>query len=440
VNCTDAPTKPSFNQALKFWAKLGFISFGGPVGQIAIMHEYLVVKMKWISDKKFMHALSYCMLLPGPEAQQLSIYTGWLLHGTWGGIVAGVLFVLPSMFILLALSIIYVTYGNIPIIHAMFDGLKPAVIAIIASALIKISKKSLTGTLQILIALSSFIALFFFNIPFPLIIIGAIVIGFIVQKVRKEDNASSKKDLGQIEEEKSYYLNTTSVLPHTKFKVSRAIKTLVLGLVLWILPLGLIYLALPEFSFWRNLTLFFTQAALVTFGGAYAVLPYVAQITVAKFGWLTHLEMIDGLALGETTPGPLIMVLAFVGFMGGYTHFHSSILYGSIALIVTTYYTFLPCFLYIFIGAPVIENSQNNIQVKTVLGMVTAAVVGVLLNLTVYLFKAVVFPNGFALTHIDYIYLAWVVISFIALTKYKANMILWIGISAVLGIILFLVK
>ena len=429
----DTPSKPSFKEAFRFWLKLGFISFGGPAGQIAIMREYLVAQKRWISDTKFLHALNYCMLLPGPEAQQLSIYIGWLLHGTPGGLVAGLLFILPSVFILLGLSILYVTVGNIPILHALFDGLKPAVIAIIAVALIKISKKALLSAIQVGIAVASFIALFFFNVPFPYIVVIAMIIGFLVLKFAKAtltdaDAAAEQRD------EMPYYLNTNSILPHTEFHWKHAFMQVAIGIVLWVIPLGLMYFLLPDFKFWTNMTFFFTQAAFVTFGGAYAVLPYVAQMSVLKFGWLTHFEMIDGLALGETTPGPLIMVLAFVGFMGGYNHFNASLLYGTIALLITTYYTFLPCFLFIFIGAPVVEHTQKNTTVKAVLGFVTAAVVGVMFSLTVFLIKAVVFPNGFGLLQIDYIYLAWIVISLIALQKYKANMILWIGISALFGI------
>jgi chromate transporter len=430
----DTPSKPTFKEAFRFWLKLGFISFGGPAGQIAIMREYLVAQKRWISDTKFLHALNYCMLLPGPEAQQLSIYIGWLLHGTPGGLVAGLLFILPSIFILLGLSILYVTVGNIPILHALFDGLKPAVIAIIVVALYKISKKALLSVIQVGIAVASFIALFFFNVPFPYIVVVAMIIGYLVMKYSKKSMADTETAEAQKRDETPYYLNSNSVLPHTEFRWKHALMQAGIGIVLWAVPLTLMYFFLPEFKFWSNLTFFFTQAAFITFGGAYAVLPYVAQMSVLKFGWLTHFEMIDGLALGETTPGPLIMVLAFVGFMGGFNHFNSSLFYGTIALLVTTYYTFLPCFLFIFIGAPVVEHTQKNTTVKAVLGFVTAAVVGVMFSLTVFLFKAVIFPHGFGILQIDYIYLAWIIISLIALQKYKVNMILWIGISALFGI------
>ncbi|MDR3587530.1 MAG: chromate efflux transporter [Desulfosporosinus sp.] len=435
----DTPKKPSFKEAALFWLKLGFIGFGGPAGQIAIMREYLVAKKKWLSDAKFMHALNYCMLLPGPEAQQLATYSGWLLHGTIGGLVAGILFVLPSMFILLALSLIYVTLGNIPLIHAMFDGLKPAVIAIIVTALMKISKKSLNSSIHISFALASFVAIFFFNIPFPLIVLGAIVIGFLVQKFSKHSTKDNSKSVAQAIDESSYYLNTETSLPHTKFKWVRASQQLLIGIVLWFLPLAVFYLLLSDFSFWRNLSIFFTKAAFVTFGGAYAVLPYVAQVSVEQFHWLTHLQMIDGLALGETTPGPLIMVLVFVGFMGGYNHFGGSLWLGSLALVVTTFYTFLPCFLFIFIGAPIVEQTQGNAKVKTVLGFVTAAVVGVLLNLTVYLFKTVVFPHSLSISQMEYVYMLWIILSFVALQRFKVNMIIWIGISAVFGLLHYFV-
>lgn len=430
----ETPDKPSFKEAFRFWLKLGFISFGGPAGQISIMREYLVAQKRWISDTKFLHALNYCMLLPGPEAQQLSIYIGWLLHGTLGGLVAGFLFILPSIFILLGLSILYVTVGNIPILQSLFIGLKPAVIAIIAVALIKISKKALLSAVEIGIAIASFVAIFFFNVPFPYIVIAAMMIGFLTLKFSKVKQADDKATESQFNDEMLYYLNTNSVLPQTQFRWKHALLQIGIAIVLWMIPLGLMYQFLPDFKFWSNLTIFFTQAAFVTFGGAYAVLPYVAQMSVLKFGWLTNFEMIDGLALGETTPGPLIMVLAFVGFMGGYNHFNASLLYGTLALLITTYYTFLPCFLFIFVGAPIVEHTQKNMTVKAVLGFITAAVVGVMFNLTVYLFNAVVFQKGFGWLQIDYINLAWILISLIALQKYKVNLILWIGISALFGI------
>jgi chromate transporter len=298
--------KPSFREATLFWLKLGFISFGGPAGQIAIMHEFLVDQKKWISDTKFLHALNYCMLLPGPEAQQLATYIGWLLHGVRGGLVAGIFFVLPSVFILLGLSSIYVVYGNIPWVYALFYGLKPAVVAIVILALIKIGKKSLLTPFHYAIAAVSFICIFFLNIPFPYIILGTILIGWIGQRVFPQILIAKGEKKQTLADEDSFYLNSRSVIPGTGFHLPRLIRQLIVSVVLWLLPLVLFYFITQDFVFWRTLSLFFTQAAFVTFGGAYAVLPYVAQVSVEQLQWLSRYEMIDGLALGETTRGRLL--------------------------------------------------------------------------------------------------------------------------------------
>ena len=428
--------KPTFKEALKFWLKLGFISFGGPAGQIAIMHEYLVVKKKWISDSKFMHALNYCMILPGPEAQQLATYIGWLLHGTRGGLAAGILFVLPSMFILLGLSILYVSFGNIPLIYAVFDGLKPAVIAIVILALIRIGKKSLLSPFHYALALIAFTCLFFFDVPFPLIILGAILVAslirpFIPTFFNLKNKSISKKEI----DESEYYLNQNTIVENRSFNLLRCIKQISIAILLWSLPILSFYFLTVDFEFWKKLTFFFTQAALVTFGGAYAVLPYVAQVSVEKFNWLKNLQMIDGLALGETTPGPLIMVLAFVGFMAGHNHFGNSLSMGTLGLITTTFYTFLPCFLFILVGAPIIEKTKENKFIKEILSLVTAAVVGVILNLTIYLAVAILFPKEISMSGLDYIKTGWAILSFIILYFSKFGMIPWIGISAVFGLV-----
>lgn len=431
--------KPTFKEALKFWLKLGFISFGGPAGQVAIMHEFLVDKKKWISDSRFMHALNYCMILPGPEAQQLATYIGWLLHGTWGGLAAGILFVLPSMFILLGLSIIYVSFGSVPWIYALFSGLKPAVIAIVILALIKIGKKSLLSPFHYVLAFAAFVCIFFFNVPFPLIILGAIVMATFAQKVFPALFKTNKKSGPKNEiDESSYFINNNSKAANTGFNPIRLSKQLLGAAILWQIPMLGFYLLALDFDFWNKLSVFFTQAAFVTFGGAYAVLPYVAQVSVEKFNWLTNLEMIDGLALGETTPGPLIMVLAFVGFMAGYNHFGNSVAMGTLGLLTTTFYTFLPCFLFIFAGAPIIERSQENSKVKEILSLVTAAVVGVVLNLTIYLGKAVLFPKDFSIVGIDLVTAVWIIVSFVAMYRYKVGMVTWIGISAFFGLVHFL--
>lgn len=433
------PLKPTFKEAFKFWLKLGFISFGGPAGQIAIMHEFLVDKKKWISDSRFMHALNYCMILPGPEAQQLATYIGWLLHGTVGGLTAGILFVLPSLFILLGLSITYVTFGKMAWVAAMFYGLKPAVVAIVILALIKIGKKSLLSLFHYVVAVASFICIFFFNISFPLIILAAIIIGLVGQKLLPAFFPLAAKTKNTLQHEEQYYLNAQAIpVTHSLNTKSISLKIAV-GIVLWLIPIGLFFAFRSDFGFWNHLTVFFSKAAFVTFGGAYAVLPYVAQESVEKFHWLSSLEMIDGLALGETTPGPLIMVLVFVGFMAGYHHGGSSLVDGTLGLVTTTYYTFLPCFLFILIGAPVVEKTKDNHQLKAILAIVTAAVVGVVLNLTIYFGKAVTFPNGMSAKP-DWLALSWTVLSFIALYRFKLNMILWIGISAAAGLITWLVS
>lgn len=423
--------KPTFRESFFFWLKLGFISFGGPAGQIAIMHEFLVDKKKWISETKFLHALNYCMLLPGPEAQQLATYIGWLLYGVRGGLVAGILFVLPAVFILLGLSIVYVTYGSIPWVYALFYGLKPAIVAIVILALIKIGKKSLLTSFHYLIATLSFIALYFFNIPFPYLIIGAVLTAFLGGKFYPSFFKTKPENKKIEENEEEFYLNSNTVIASARFSGSKLLVQLISAILLWGIPFAGFYYLTQDFAFWKTLILFFTQAAFVTFGGAYAVLPYVAQVSVEKLQWLDKLQMIDGLALGETTPGPLIMVLVFVGFMGGYNHFNS-IAAGSLGLFTTTFYTFLPCFLLIFIGGPIIEKTQHNPRIKALLSVVTSAVVGVILNLTLYFGKAVVFPQG-SFSSVDYFSLIWILISFFAMYRYKVGMVTWISISALIG-------
>ena len=432
--------QPSFKEAFWFWLKLGFISFGGPAGQIAIMHEFLVDKKKWISDSRFLHALNYTMILPGPEAQQLATYTGWLLHGTRGGLIAGGFFILPSMLILLGLTSLYATYGNIPWVYALFDGLKPAVIAIVILALFKIGKKSLHTAFHFIIAIAAFVSIFFFDVSFPLIILISLIIAFLTRKLIPSlfhQTANAKAQLAKDEDE--YFINENHQMEGAGFKAVRLVKQVFVAGAIWLIPLTLFFLFSTEFQFWKNLSLFFTKAAFVTFGGAYAVLPYVAQVSVEKLQWLSELQMIDGLALGETTPGPLVMVLVFVGFMAGYNSFNGSLLMGSLGLITTTIYTFIPCFLFIFAGAPIIEKTRDNETIKQALSIVTAAVVGVILNLTIYLGKAVVFPSELSISGIDYLVLIWIVVSFFALYRFKTNMIVWIGISALFGLLSYLV-
>lgn len=431
--------KPSLKEALKFWLKLGFISFGGPAGQVAIMHEFLVEKKKWISESRFMHALNYCMVLPGPEAQQLATYTGWLLHGVRGGLAAGILFILPSMFILMGLSALYVLYGQIGWVNAMFDGLKPAVVAIIAMALMKIGKKSLLSPFHYVVAAAAFVAIFFLKIPFPLIILAAILTGFIAGKwMPSLVKTNSKSEKVQQANEAGYLINRDTVTVKGNWSAIKIAGLLFLFVTLWFIPF-LLLRTTAEGNFWETLILFFTKAAFVTFGGAYAVLPYVAQVTVQKLHWLSSLQMMDGLALGETTPGPLIMVLAFVGFMAAYNQYGASLAMGSLGLVITVFYTFLPCFLFIFAGAPIIERTRDNPAIKKVLHIITAAVVGVVLNLAIFLLIQVVFQGNISQANFHISHFLWIMISFFALYRFKINMIAWLGISAIYGLTHFLI-
>lgn len=431
---TSPPPAPAFREALKFWLRLGFISFGGPAGQIAIMHDFLVDQKRWISNSKFLHALNYCMLLPGPEAQQLATYTGWMLHGTRGGLAAGILFVLPSALILWVLSILYVTYGSIPAIQEVFGFLKPAVVAIVAGAIVKIGKKSLQTPLHVAVAIAAFTAIYFGNVPFPAIILGAILLGIVLAFTKLEKFGKRKHDdaYNNNSEERGYVINHHTVVPGSGFSTGRLLQQTGVAALLWALPFVLFFLSAPDFRFWKKLCLFFTQAALVTFGGAYAVLPYVAQVSVGQFGWLTHPQMLDGLALGETTPGPLIIVLAFVGFMAGYNTCGGSLAAASAGLFATVFYTFLPSFLFILAGAPLIERTQTNPAVKSVLQYATAAVTGVMLNLCIFLGRALIVPNP---PEILWWPLAWVLVSLAALQYFKVNMMTWIGVSVGAGLL-----
>lgn len=425
--------RPSFAEALRFWLRLGFIGFGGPAGQIAILHEFLVDKKRWISDHKFLHALQYCMLLPGPEAQQLATYTGWLLHGTRGGLAAGILFVLPSAFMLWGLSFLYVSYGQIAAVQAIFELLKPAVLAIVVGAVLKIGKKSLHGSLYYGVAVAAFAGIYFFDLPFPFIVVGALLLGLIVWRFFPDQlRGATAKTAAQATEETEYVVNRYSSAPYSGFSAARLARQIGLALLLW----GLGWAALrwydpSGFAFWENLAAFFTKAAFVTFGGAYAVLPYVAQAGVEQFGWLTSAQMIDGLALGETTPGPLIMVLAFVGFMAGYSTFAGSLTAATVGLVATVFYTFLPSFLFIFVGAPLIERTQANPLIGKIFGLATAAVTGVVFSLALYFGKAVILPTP---GQVAWLPLLWAVVSLLALQRFKIGMILWIGVSMAVGL------
>lgn len=428
-----AVEKPSFREALGFWSKLGWITFGGTAAHIAIMHDGLVEQKRWISNGKFLHALSHCMILPGPEAQQLAIYIGWQLHGKKGGLAAGTLFVLPSMFVLLALSLIYASFGTLPWIAAMFNGMKPAVIALIIAALLKLGHRTLRNPLQCAVAIAAFVSIFFFNVSLLLVMAGAVVFGIALSRLHPAI-FHARKDAYD-DEELGYYINKYSTGPESGLKPRQIIKLAAAAFLLWLVPLPLFYLFAADFHFWKGLVFFFTKTAFVTVGGSYTVIPYVAQCSVSKLHWLSKLQMMDGFALAETTPGPLIIVVAFVGFMAGYNHFHSSLWMGTIALLATTFYTFLPCFFFVFAGAPVVEQTQDKPVVEGILRLITAVVVGAILDLIFFLGSSVVFPSGIASRKIDGISVAWTAVSLLLLKKFRLNVMYLVALSVLFGLL-----
>lgn len=394
------PDAVSLREAFWFWLKLGFISFGGPAGQISIMHQELVERRRWISERRFLHALNYCMLLPGPEAQQLATYLGWLMHRSWGGIIAGALFVLPSLFILITLSWLYVAFGEVPVVAGIFYGIKPAVTAIVVHAAHRIGSRALKNNWLWAIAAASFTAIFAFNVPFPLIVLGAAVIGYLGGRW-----VPGKFSLGGHDDKHQSFGpalidDDTPPPDHARFSAFRLARLAIIGALLWALPMGLLTAVFGWEGTLTQMAWFFTKAALLTFGGAYAVLPYVYQGSVGHFGWLTPTQMIDGLALGETTPGPLIMVVAFVGFVGGYVMQvfgpEQAFLAGAVAATLVTWFTFLPSFLFILAGGPLVESTHNALKFTAPLTAITAAVVGVILNLACFFGYHVLWPNGFA--------------------------------------------
>ena len=403
----------SFGEAFRFWLKLGFISFGGPAGQIAIMQKELVENRKWIEQDDFLHALNFCMLLPGPEAQQLATYIGWRLHGIRGGIVAGAFFVIPSIFFLLALSYIYAAYGNVPQVSAILDGFKAVVVAIVVEAVLKIAKKAFHSAWHVIIAALAFIAIFFLHIPFPLIVLGAAILGIVLLKTKKIPDNESK---------------TEDPRPKSKNQIWKIISVFA---VLWIIPFLLVGLAFGFDNIASKTYLFFTQAAFVTFGGAYAVLAYVNQAVVSA-GWITATQAVDGLALAETTPGPLIMVLQFIGFMTGWNNAgaFNQTSFAVLCALLTTYVTFLPSFLFIFIGAPYIERLRHNQNLTSALSGVTASVVGVILNLALMFAATVIFRNF----QTDYFALVLAVLSFTALYFLKADVLLVVIAGGLCGL------
>jgi chromate transporter len=419
-----AHAMPTFSEALRYWLKLGFISFGGPAGQIAIMHKELVEKRRWISDAHFLHALNFCMLLPGPEAQQLATYLGWRLHGAKGGIAAGALFVLPSVFILFGLSWLYMAGGHLPWLAAIFHGLLGAVIAVVAEAVLRIGKKALKSPALWCLAAASFIAIYFFHVSFVLIIAAAALMGYFGPR----SQFPAGKSHGEAKETDAIELPPVKPTTWTRtFIVST------LCLTLWWLPVFGIAAWLGWSSTQAQQGLFFSKAALVTFGGAYAVLPYVAQQAVETHGWLTHPQMMSGLALAETTPGPLIMVLQFVGFVGGWQHpgALSPLAAATLGAAITTWVTFLPCFLFVFLGAPHIEKLGQQPKLSAALTAITAAVVGVILNLGVKFTQDALWPQNGPL---DLFVAALAIAAFIAMQRFKIGLMPVIAASAAFGL------
>ena len=429
------PAHPSFAEALRFWLKLGFISFGGPTGQIAIMHQELVDRKRWIGEQRFLHALNFCMLLPGPEAQQLAIYCGWLLHRTWGGLAAGMLFVLPAAFILWGLSYVYVTAGHVGWVAAVFYGLKPAVLAIVASAVLRLGQKALKNAVMGSIAALAFVAIFFFHAPFPAIVAGAALIGWL-GGLRWENLFNVVQGHGGRRAGiPAAVIDDAHAAPaHARPSLGRTARVLVIGLGLWWTPVLLVGLGLGWSGTLAQEGFFFSKAALVTFGGAYAVLPYVGQQAVENYHWLTGAQMLDGLGLAETTPGPLIMVLQFVGFLGGWNHPGGLPPLGAATLgaALTTWVTFVPCFLWIFLGAPYLEQLRRQTRLTCALSGVTAAVVGVVLNLTVWFGGQALVPGG---TVLDWFALALALAAFGALQFGKFGLIPVVFASAALGLL-----
>ncbi len=435
---TQAPQPISFWQAFAFWLKLGFISFGGPAGQISIMHQELVERRRWISERRFLHALNYCMLLPGPEAQQLATYIGWLLHRSWGGVVAGVLFVLPSLFILIGLSWLYIAFGEVPVVAGLFYGIKPAVTAIVVQAAHRIGSRALKNNWLWAIAAASFVAIFALNLPFPLIVLGAAVIGYFGGRFAPEKfsigggHGAAKQSFGP-----ALIDDDTPTPEHARFRWPRLLLLAVIGATLWALPMGLLTALYGWEGTLTQMGWFFTKAALLTFGGAYAVLPYVYQGAVGHYGWLTPTQMIDGLALGETTPGPLIMVVAFVGFVGGYVQqvfgADQAFLAGAVAASLVTWFTFLPSFLFILAGGPLVESTHNELKFTAPLTAITAAVVGVILNLALFFGYHVLWPQGFN-AHFDWPSALIALAAAIALFRFKRGVIQVLVACALVGL------
>jgi chromate transporter len=445
-----SPHTITLREAFGVWLKVALYSFGGPAGQIAVMHRLLVEEKKWVSENRFLHALNYAMLLPGPEAQQLATYIGWLLHQTPGGLIAGILFILPGFITILVLSILYAGFQELTLVQALFYGLKPAVMAVVLEAVVRIGRRALKNKVMVGLAVLAFVAIFFFDVPFPMIVLSAGVIGFVGGRLWPVWFQVIKGD--EVKEEEETAVITDTMAAHTQPTLHRAIKVLLICLALWWGPLLLLAVWLGPDHALTEIGVFFSKAAVVTFGGAYAVLAYVAQQAVDVFGWLRPGEMLDGLGMAETTPGPLIQVVQFVGFMGAYRQpgVLSPMLAGILGSVLTTWVTFVPCFLWIFLGAPYIEYLRGNQDLSAALSAITASVVGVILNLAVWFSLhtvfAVVDERQVGLVKLfvpgwetaDLISLLIAIAAFIALFRFKVSMLLTLAGSAVAGLVYFL--
>ncbi len=444
----------SLREAFWTWAKVAALSFGGPTGQIAVMHSILVEEKRWISENRFLHALNYCMLLPGPEAQQLAIYVGWLLHRAVGGLIAGILFVLPGFVSILALSVLYAGFRDTNIVEALFFGLRAAVVAVVIEAVIRIGRRALKNRAMVALAALAFVAIFFFTVPFPLIIIAAGLIGFVGGKVREDKfyvirGHRTEGDEGDDGEEA--VISDSYVAPHARPSVGRALSVAVTWLVIWLAPVAILAALLGTANVFVTEGIFFSKVAMVTFGGAYAVLAYIAQEAVNTYGWLRPGEMLDGLGMAETTPGPLIMVVQFVGFMAAFRNPGAldPMLAGVLSSVLVTWVTFAPCFLWIFLGAPYIEHLRGNKSLSTALSGITAAVVGVVLNLAVWFALHVAFETvdevralGVRLLVPDWqtVNVASILISaaaFVAIFRFKLGMIKTLAASTAVGLLYY---
>jgi chromate transporter len=448
----DAGHGISFGEAFRVWLRVALLSFGGPAGQIAVMHRILVEEKNWISESRFLHALNYCMLLPGPEAQQLATYIGWLLHRTSGGIMAGGLFILPGVICIMALSYIYAAFGNVGFVEALFFGLKAAVLAIVIQAVVRVGKRALRNRIMIGLAAIAFVAIFFFNVPFPIIIVSAGLIGYLGAKSGRLEFAAvphGGKSNAAVDS-----MLSDELPEHVRPTIPRALRVSAVWLMLWLVPVGALLILLGQANVFTQIALFFSKMAMVTFGGAYAVLAYVAQQAVEHYHWVQPREMLDGLGMAETTPGPLIMVLQFVGFMAAFRDpgTLSPMLAGTLGGLLATWVTFTPCFLWIFLGAPFIESLHGNKGLAGALTAITAAVVGVILNLSIWFALHAVFRetspvSSFGLSFdmpvlssVDFAALILSIAAATAIFRFNMGMLTVLGGSCAAGVLMRLLE